>query len=292
MKAPAPTISLVTPTLNRAEWLPATLDSVLEQGYPALEYFVADGGSTDGSVEAIRARAERLAGWVSQPDEGQYDAINRGFAGSTGEVMGWLNSDDLHTPWTLSVVGSVFAALPEVEWLTTLHPLIWNDAGEAVRCYTLPGFSRRAFMRGDNIPGAGRWAAGWIQQESTFWRRSLWERAGGRLDASLDLAADFDLWARFFEHAPLHGVAAPLAGFRVHGDQKTAQMDAYVRQARAVLERHGGRVAPAGEGFLRAKFRPALRGGPLRAAAATRLASPRPLCVYSPERAGWTVVSR
>ena len=292
MKAPAPTISLVTPTLNRAALLAQTMDSVLDQGYPALEYIVVDGGSTDGSVEAIRARAGALADWVSEPDTGQYDAVNKGFARSTGEVMGWLNSDDLHTPWTLSVVGSVFAALPEVEWITTLHPLIWNEAGEAVRCYSLPGFSRRGFMRGDNLPGRARWSSGWIQQESTFWRRSLWERAGGRLETSLGLAADFELWTRFFAHASLHGVATPLAGFRVHENQKTAAMDDYVAEAHAALERHGGCVAAAGEGLLRAKVRPLLRGVPLRAAAAAGVTSGRPVCVYEVSRRSWTVVSR
>jgi hypothetical protein len=104
------------------------------------------------------------------------------------------------------------------------------------------GYSRRAFLRGEHLPHEGDWGGSFIQQESTFWRRSLWDKVGGRIDASLQLAGDFELWARFFEHADLYGVELPLGGFRVHGDQKTAhRMKAYVDEALTVLRNHGGR---------------------------------------------------
>lgn len=120
--ATPPSISIVTPSYNRRRYLGDTIRSVLATGYPALEYAVVDGQSSDGSAELIAGHASRLAWWVSEPDGGQYDAINKGFARTSGEIMGWLNSDDLYLPWTLTVVGEVFAGLPQVEWITTAFP--------------------------------------------------------------------------------------------------------------------------------------------------------------------------
>jgi glycosyltransferase involved in cell wall biosynthesis len=250
-----PRISIVTPSFNQGRFLDETIRSVLDQNYPNLEYFVLDGGSSDESVEVIKRHAGRLAGWVSEKDKGQYDAVNKGLARSTGEVMAWLNSDDKYTPWALSVVGEIFANFPEVQWLTSLFPLHWDGAGRAVNCNQTDGFSRRAFYRGENIPriGApGKLVTHFIQQESTFWRRSIWEKAGGGIDASLPLAGDTELWAKFYQHADLYGVATPLGGFRMHGDQKTShRMLAYIEESIAVLKRNGGRPYTPTEAAVR-----------------------------------------
>ena len=241
-----PRVSIVTPSFNQARFLPETIGSVLGQNYAGLEYVVIDGGSTDGSADVIRRFEDRLACWVSEKDAGQYDAINKGFARTGGEVMGWLNSDDLYTPWALRVVGEVFSQLPQVDWVTTLLPLHWDEHGLPTRCSPVAGYSKCGFFRGQHLPRPGEEGKAFIQQESTFWRRSLWERAGGQIDSSLHLAGDFELWARFFQHADLYGIAVPLGGFRRHRGQKTAQhMDAYYNEAEAVLARHGGRVEAA-----------------------------------------------
>ena len=237
-----PTISIVTPSYNQAEFLPATIESILSQRYPQLEYVIMDGGSTDGSVEIIHRYASQLQHWSSAPDAGQYSAINAGFAQTTGEIMGWLNSDDQYTPWALRVIGELFAQLPQVEWISTIFPLNYNTTGAAVNCLSMDGFNKQAFLRGENLPGLGRHASSFIQQESTFWRRSLWERAGGHLDTSWKLAADFELWARFYQHTELYGVATPLGGFRAQPHQKTSlQMNAYAKEAQAILRQYGGR---------------------------------------------------
>src|SRR5712672_634542 len=113
----SPKISLVTPSFNQGSFLEETIRSVLDQNYPNLEYVVIDGGSTDGSVEIIKKYERRLTWWISAPDGGQYEAINKGFARTTGEIMAWLNADDKYLPWTLSVVGDLMSTLPQVEWL-------------------------------------------------------------------------------------------------------------------------------------------------------------------------------
>jgi glycosyltransferase involved in cell wall biosynthesis len=252
MDKPFPTISIVTPSYNQGQFLEEAICSVLSQNYGSVEYVVIDGASSDDSAEIIRKYADRLTYWVSEADKGQYDAINKGFARTTGEIMAWLNSDDKYTPWALTVVADIFRSFPHVEWITSVHPIRWNARGQAVVVDFTGGFNRQSFFQGGNFPGKGSHGRRWIQQESTFWRRSLWERAGGRLDCSLDVAADFELWARLFEHANLYGVSALLGGFREHGDQKSVhQREQYLREADQTLRRYGKWPCGIGQRFVR-----------------------------------------
>lgn len=208
LTGPWPKISLVTPVFNSARYLEATIRSVLGQGYPDLEYVLIDGGSTDGSVEIFRKYESQLHAWVSEPDRGMYDAINKGFARTSGGLMGWISATDLLHAGSLFVVGGVFRQFPEVEWVTG-RPTGFNDDGLAVEVLKLRQWSRMTFLAGANR---------YIQQESTFWRRSLWDRAGGRVDDSRPKASDFELWVRFFRYAKLYSVDALIGGFRSHPD--------------------------------------------------------------------------
>jgi len=235
-------LTIVTPSFNQAEFLSATITSVLSQRYPNLEYRVIDGGSTDASLAILQSYDRALTYWCSEPDGGQYSAINKGFQGSQGEVMAWLNSDDMYTPWAFQVVNEIFSTLPEVEWLTTLCPLLWSAAGAVTYCAQRGGYTRQGFFKGETIPQPRWYSLGAIQQESVFWRRSLWERAGGYLDTTYPLAADFELWARFFQQADLYTVAVPLGGFRVHQGQRSVVNQAqYQSEAQRVLSTYGGR---------------------------------------------------
>ncbi len=210
--APAtlPRITVVTATLNQAPYLEQTLRSVLEQDYPNLEYIVVDGGSTDGSAEIIRRCASRLARWTSEPDRGHGDALNKGFAHATGEVMGWINGDDVLTPWSLRIAGEVFAQLGDgVQWLTGLPAGMLAD-GRVVGVGAQRGYNRTLLRLGMY---EGR-KLGWVQQEGTFWSRDLWERAGGRIDPALRVLPDYDLWTRFAALAPLYTVPTVMGIFR------------------------------------------------------------------------------
>jgi glycosyltransferase involved in cell wall biosynthesis len=281
-------ISIVTPCLNSRDFIDRTIRSVTEQNYDNLEYIIADGGSTDGSLEIIGAHGAAVSHVLSEPDRGHYDALNKGFSKSTGEVMGWLNSNDIHFPWTLSVVSEIFAAFPEIEWATTSFPLAVDLKDRVVSAHRFEGFGRTAFWRGQNMP-IGAWRhSHWIQQEGTFWRRSLWERAGARLEPLV--ACDFELWARFFTKTRLYAIEAPLAGFRLHRNQRSQSLQAqYNSEARAALLRHGGRMPGRFTTFVDRIFRKAM---PTRWRAAVGLAETCPVVSYVSDDGRWQLVER
>ena len=257
-----PTISVVTPSFNQAEHLEDTLRSVLGQEYPELEYVVIDGGSTDGSVETIRRYASRLAFSASGPDAGHADGINKGFARTSGEIMAWINSSDVYYPWTLRTVAEVFRDVPEAEWIMGMPTLV-GTGGEPKYVYA------SAWSVYDFLAGNYRW----LQQESVFWRRGLWERAGGRLDLDVRYACDFALWLRFMELAPLYHVQTVLAGFRHHENRRGTIDGAYAQEARTAWlrwvqaapprERRRGRLVNAFPGRLGRVWRRTLDGVPV-----------------------------
>ncbi|WP_171185553.1 glycosyltransferase family 2 protein [Alienimonas chondri] len=239
LSADRPTISIVTASFNQAPYLRATLDSVLNQEGKGeefdLQYIVIDGGSTDGSKEIIEEYAGDLSYWRSAPDEGHYAAINEGFGHARGDVLAWLNSDDRYCPWALRTVAAIFSQNPDVDWLTTTRPIIWSRTGLCAELMASPGYSVKSLLAGCHMVG-GRPFLGWVQQESTFWRRELWETVaaetdaeeagtkGGALRPRFSVAADYDLWLRFAQHARLDTVESPLGGNRRQPGQRSMRL--------------------------------------------------------------------
>jgi glycosyltransferase involved in cell wall biosynthesis len=214
-----PKISIVTPCFNCVDYLGETIDSVLNQAYPNLEYIIIDGKSSDGSADLIKSKSEKLAFWQSKPDEGMYDAINQGFSRSTGEVLGWINSDDKLLPWTLKVVSEIFEQHPDIDWISSRYPLWWSHDGICRGAGKTRIANRHTIKAGWHFPGA-KINLGFLQQESTFWRRKLWDKVGG-LNKSLRFASDANLWFRMADKADIWLVETPLAGFRYHLGQAT-----------------------------------------------------------------------
>lgn len=223
---------MVTPAYKAARFIEATIRSVLDQGYPNLEFIVLDGAG-DETAEILRRYDTRLAFWRSSLDDGQYAAITEGLNKATGEIVCWLNADDMLLPGSLYVVGEIFAQMPTVEWLSTLKPAVWDANGSLAHVGAIAGFSKAAFLDGNCFPPLTR-GAQWIQQESTFFRRGLWQRAGGSIPP-YGLAGDFALWCEFFKSAELYGVDYPLAGFRVVAGQRSEAMDLYTKEAQDAL---------------------------------------------------------
>lgn len=229
-------ISVITPSFNQARFLPATLASVGEQDHDDIEHILIDGGSTDGSVDVIRAHADQLAYWVSERDDGQTDALCRGFDRATGDILCWLNSDDLFEPWTLREVVAFFEAHPHVDFVYGDATWISSD-GAILKSKREHGFNRFVWLHDHNF----------IPQPSTFWRRTLYDEVGG-LDRSYNLAMDADLWGRFAEITePVH-VARPWSRMRFYPEQKnTALRPASLEEMERIRTRYIGRgVVPRG----------------------------------------------
>jgi glycosyltransferase involved in cell wall biosynthesis len=203
-------ITVATPSFNQGRFVARTVRSVLEQGYPRLEYFVQDAQSSDNTLDALREFGDRIA-LRSEPDGGQADAVNRALARGTGDIMSYLNSDDILLPGTLHYVADFFARHPSVD-VVYGHRVVIDEEDREIGRWILPPHSNRAISWAD-----------WIPQETMFWRRALWQKVGG-VDASFQFALDWDLLIRFRD-AGAQIVRLPrfLAGFRVHDTQKTAQ---------------------------------------------------------------------
>lgn len=209
-----PGIALVTPNYNCGAYLERTLKSVLDQGYPDLAYHIQDGASTDNSCRILEQYSDRITSWESIRDRGQADAINRGF-GHLGEapLMGWLNSDDVLLPGALACVGEYFARHPDVD-VVYGHRLLIDSGDRIINRWILPPHDDEVIAWADFIP-----------QETMFWRRSIWERAGGRIDDSFQFAMDWDLILRF-RRAGARFARLPrlLGAFRITDQQKTSAL--------------------------------------------------------------------
>ncbi|MDR3476702.1 MAG: glycosyltransferase [Gammaproteobacteria bacterium] len=206
-----PTISIVTPSYNQGVFLERTILSIKHQEYPCVEHIIQDGGSTDKTIDVLKRYDASIKHWESAKDKGQSNAINLGLAHATGDILAYLNSDDILLPGTLHYVGQFFEKNPDVDVLYGHRVLIDKD-GQEIGRWILPPHDDEILSWADYIP-----------QETLFWRRSIWEKVGGKIDESFRFAMDWDLILRFREAgAKFARVPRFLGGFRIHPHQKTS----------------------------------------------------------------------
>ena len=225
-----PKVSFIPPSYNQARFLEQTMRSVLEQDYPNLEYIVIDGGSKDGSREIIQKYADRLAYWQSQKDKGQTDAINQGFARATGEILAWLNSDDVFYPGAVSAAVRQLQQHPEVGMVYGNCHWI-NAEGKVIGDFPAAQTDLKKLLRGYvHIP-----------QQTAFFRAELWRKVAP-LDDNFYFAMDYDLWTRLASLAPLRYMPEVWAAFRLHeGAKSIAEDDRCLPEMLRVHYRDGGR---------------------------------------------------
>lgn len=208
-----PKISIITPSFNQGHFIKETIESVLNQNYPNLEYIVMDGGSTDNTVEILKSYKNKID-WVSKKDNGQTDAINTGLKKSTGEIVAYLNSDDVMLPNTLRTVAETFMSEPNTMWLTGDYFII--DANGNIMQSFVANYKK--FLR--KYPNKTVLSiANFIIQPSTFWRRSLTDEIG-LFREELNYVMDFEYWMRTIERYPIKVLPNHFSLFRIHGNSK------------------------------------------------------------------------
>lgn len=228
-----PTVSIITPSYNQAAYLERTILSVLEQDYPNIEYIIIDGGSDDGSVDVIQRYADRLTYWESMKDKGQTDAINKGFSHAHGEILAWLNSDDILYP---------HAVREAVDYLTA-HP----DCGLVYgNCDFIDAEDRSIGQFNARQTDYKKLTQGYVHipQQASFWLADLWQQVGP-LDDSIYFAMDYDLWLRLAKVSEIKYLPTtePWAAFRLHADAKTiAEDDRCWPDMLRIHKRNGGSV--------------------------------------------------
>jgi glycosyltransferase involved in cell wall biosynthesis len=229
-----PKISIITPTLNQGRFIERTIDSVLDQNYPALEYLVIDGGSTDGTLEVLKQYGQRLK-WISEKDEGQADAINKGIRLATGDIVAYLNSDDVYEPGAFLRVAEYFSSHPEAMWLTGKCRIIDEQDREirgmitAYKKFLLRHYSYEMLL-----------VTNPVSQPATFWRRGL-IREFGLFDKNEHLVMDYEYWLRIGRRYVPGILDAYLARFRVHERAKTASTNfSNFKEELAVAKKYSG----------------------------------------------------
>ncbi|NLE44832.1 MAG: glycosyltransferase [Chloroflexi bacterium] len=222
-----PLVSIVTPSYNQAQYIEETILSVLNQDYSQMEYIVIDGGSTDGTVEILERYTDRLL-WVSEPDDGQADAINKGLEMARGDIAAYLNSDDVYRPGAITAVVQCFACRPEVG-------LVYGD------CDVIDSTGQLLGTIAAPEPNLARLIhhAEFIPQPAAFWRRDVLDTLGG-FDTTLRYALDYDFFIRVAQAFPALRIPGTLAAFRLHSVSKTVSAEhAHWRESLLISRRYG-----------------------------------------------------
>ncbi len=242
---PWPKISVVTPSFNQGRYIEETIRSVIMQGYPNLEYIVMDGGSSDNTVEIIKKYEANITYWVSEKDNGQTHAINKGFEKTSGDILAYINSDDIYMPYTFRLVAQLFAE-HNLQWLTGIQSRIVSENVIAPKRDAVKLFSQELYQKGYHVGSL----FGWNQQCSTFWSTNLFNKVGRKFDESFNHAMDIDMWIRMSKHSNLVSIEATLALMRLHADQKSRNINI----AEVEINRKGGIYGLSGYGFRKLMF--------------------------------------
>lgn len=230
-----PKVSIVTPSFNQAQFIEQTILSVLDQNYASLEYIIVDGGSTDGTLDILR-RYETKLRWISEKDSGQANAINKGFRMSSGEILGWLNADDLYVAGALSAMVSAFAQHPEISF-------IYGDVLAIDHHNNAYGF--RTHVKQADFEML-TYVGDYLVQPATFWRRELWTTIG-ELDESLHYALDYEYWMRASKRYKFLYIPVCLAKERLHTNAKTFKGSLQrLQEIEQIAYHHGGKGLPLG----------------------------------------------
>ena len=238
--------SIVTPVYNGAQYIAETIEGILgQEGDFEIEYLIQDGGSTDDTRSIVKSYEEKLKvgtypvrcsgvtlSYRSEKDRGMYDAVNKGFANATGDIYAYLNADDRYVPGAFAVIARTFTMYPKIEWLKGITSFAHEESLEVEpgQCMV---YNQHWIAKG--IYGRNAY---FIQQDSVFWRKALWQRAGG-MDANLRYTGDYDLWIRFAEHSPLWSLNVPVSIFRRRAGQLSGNMTPYRTEQREISPERG-----------------------------------------------------
>jgi glycosyltransferase involved in cell wall biosynthesis len=237
--------SIVTPVYNGAQFIAETIESVLSQaGDFEIEYIIQDGGSTDRTLDIARSFELRVRNGSyplkcnsatmyvhSEKDAGMYDAINKGFAKATGDIYAWINSDDFYLPGAFDIMARSFRSFPDIKWLKGITSFV-DEKGKHTdgQCMLYEQRWLRMGIYGRN--------AHFVHQDSTFWKRELWEKVGGA-HTVYHYAGDYDLWIRFAEYEPLWSLNHPVSCFRTRTGQITSDMHTYRNEQYRISQERG-----------------------------------------------------
>jgi glycosyltransferase involved in cell wall biosynthesis len=243
MASTDPKISIVMPSFNQAGFLPKAIDSVLSQDYSNIELVVLDGGSTDGSLEILEQYGEKLAFWCSEPDKGQSDALNKGLQRITGDIVGWLNSDDTYQPGTFAEVATALK-LNSIAMCKTFG--FMDSEGKVF------GYKDNSFVDHQTLIQYWKTNGMTINQPCVFMRREVLDGLNPVLDPTLHYAMDYDLWLRLSLNHPIRVVEGYWANYRFHDSSKSGlSFDAFFPEWLEVSQRFWGR--PWGKQWLKLK---------------------------------------
>ncbi|MCX7745000.1 MAG: glycosyltransferase [Flavobacteriales bacterium] len=217
---PWPKISVVTPSFNQGKYIEETIRSVIMQGYPNLEYIIIDGGSTDNTVDIIKKYQNYITYWISEKDKGQTHAINKGFDKASGEILAYINSDDVYMPYTFRLVAELFKKF-KIHWLTGIQSRLVEHNVISPKRDAVKLFNQYLYKNGYHVGSL----FGWNQQCSTFWSSELFFKVGRRFDEKFNHAMDIDMWIRMSNFSELISVEAILALMRLHPDQKSRNIN-------------------------------------------------------------------